>query len=278
MSSTTKPADIKKVKRRLEKKVRTKEQRYKETGLAFYLRERDDAQDELNDLLDRDKLVTKKLQKKAKQKKTSETTSENQAFQEAAKYNRSVRQEALRDQEQAMIKREELKGRRAVAREKLVKKMEDKGQKTLSFKERDADSDKKKKSWVIYRSLYQREHSKGHPDETLKLGEIDRLAKKNYDQEINIDQQENAIKKYEEEFMKRRNAVQSIIDKTEMSCEDKSKTICKMNAHLEEQIKGVRDEYPTVLKVLDEWVTLIGGDEPEDSVELVEDLEEPIEE
>jgi hypothetical protein len=42
-----------------------------------------------------------------------------------------------------------------------------------------------------------------------------------------------------------------------------------MNAHLESQIKEVRDSYPKVLKVLDKWVGMIEKDE---------DVEEPVSE
>ena len=131
-------------------------------------------------------------------------------------------------------------------------------EKNLSLKDRLQEHEEKKKNWELYRSLFEQEYmveySKEHPYETPELGQIDRLAKKNYEQELEIKQKEAGIKAYEEEFKERKSLFQSYIDKTDMPCGDKGKAVRDMNAHLESQIKEVRDSYPKVLKVLDKWV------------------------
>lgn len=249
-----------KKEKRLKKKIRTKEQRFQETKEQNYLRDRDQAQDELNELLL--SRATKKKNKKIKEKKKNKmdlNVSDEQAFLEAEKYNRSVKDEALREQEKKKMKEEELKGKRAFAKEKLQeKKGKMKKEKNLSLKDRLQEHEEKKKNWELYRSLFEQEYmveySKDHPYETPELGQIDRLAKKNYEQELEIKQKEAGIKAYEEEFKERKSLFQSYIDKTDMPCGDKGKAVRDMNAHLENQIKEVRDSYPKVLKVLDKWV------------------------
>ena len=251
-----------KKEKQLKKKIRTKEQRFQETKDKSYLRDRDQAQDELNELLM--SRETAKKNKKIKEKKKNNlnlNVSDDQAFLEAEKYNRSVKEEALREQEKKKMKEEELKGKRAFAREKLQEKREKMKEKNLSLKDRLQDHEEKKKNWELYRSLFEEEYmveySKDHPYETPEIGLIDRLAKKNYEQELEIKQKEEGIKAYEEEFKERKSLFQSYIDRTDMPCGDKGKAVRDMNAHLENQIKEVRDSYPKVLKVLDKWVGMI---------------------
>ena len=248
-----------KKEKRLKKKIRTKEQRFQETKDQNYLLERDQAQDELNELLLSQ--ATAKKNKKIKEKKKNNlnvNVSDDQAFLEAEKYNRSVKDEALREQEKKKMKEEELKGKRAFAKEKLQEKKEKMKKKNLSLKDRLQEHEEKKKNWELYRSLFEQEYmveySKDHPYETPELGHIDRLAKKNYEQELEIKQKEAGIKAYEEEFKERKSLFQSYIDKTDMPSGDKGKAVRYMNAHLESQIKEVRGSYPRVLKVLDKWV------------------------
>jgi len=203
--------------------------------------------------------------------------SDEQVFQEAQKYNRAIKQEALKKQEQEMIQREKLKGTRAVAREKLERKREEMNrEKNLSLEERALENERKKKNWELYRDLYEQEYSKEHPEETLKPGDIDRDAKVNHDQEIKIKQKEAGIKAYEEEFKERKSMLQSYIDRTDMPCGDKGKTIRDMNDHLENQIKAIRDKYPKVLNILDKWVAMIDKEEQEE-VEATEAVEDPVE-
>lgn len=251
-----------KKEKRLKKKIRTKEQRFQETKDQNYLLERDQAQDELNELLLSQ--ATAKKNKKIKEKKKNNlnvNVSDDQAFLEAEKYNRSVKDEALREQEKKKMKEEELKGKRAFAKEKLQEKKEKMKKKNLSLKDRLQEHEEKKKNWELYRSLFEQEYmveySKDHPYETPELGHIDRLAKKNYEQELEIKQKEAGIKAYEEEFKERKSLFQSYIDRTDMPSGDKGQAIRNMNAHLESQIKEVRDSYPKVLKVLDKWVAMI---------------------
>lgn len=251
-----------KKEKRLKKKIRTKEQRFQETKDQNYLLERDQAQDELNELLLSQ--ATAKKNKKIKEKKKNNlnvNVSDDQAFLEAEKYNRSVKDEALREQEKKKMKEEELKGKRAFAKEKLQEKKEKMKKKNLSLKDRLQEHEEKKKNWELYRSLFEQEYmveySKDHPYETPELGHIDRLAKKNYEQELEIKQKEAGIKAYEEEFKMRKSLFQSYFDKTDMPYGDKEKAVRDMNAHLENQIKEVRDSYPKVLKVLDKWVAMI---------------------
>ena len=271
--TTVKPiTPSEKKEKRLKKKIRTKEQRFQETKDENYLLERDQAQDELNELLlSRATAKKNKKIKEKKKKKMNLNVSDEQAFLEADKYNRSVMDEALREQEKKKMKEEELKGKRAFAREKLQKKREKMNkEKNLSLKDRLMDHEEKKKNWELYRSLFEQEYmveySKDHPYETPDLGQIDRLAKKNYEQELEIKQKEAGIKAYEEEFKERKSLFQSYIDRTDMPCGDKGKAIRDMNAHLESQIKEVRDSYPKVLKVLDKWVGMI------------QDVEDPVSE
>jgi len=271
--TTKKPvAPSEKKEKRLKKKIRTKEQRFQETKDENYLRERDQAKDELNELLL--SRATAKKNKKIKEKKKNKlnlNVSDDQAFLEAEKYNRSIKDEALKEKEQKMMKAEELKGKRAFAKEKLLQKKEKMKKKNLSLKDRVKEHEEKKKNWEIYRRLfeeeYMMEYSKDHPYETPELGQIDRLAKKNYDGELEIKQKEAGIKAYEEEFKERKSLFQSYIDRTDIPCGDKGKAVRDMNAHLESQIREVRDSYPKVLKVLDKWVA---------KLQVVEDLEEPI--
>lgn len=284
------PSD--KMEKRLKKKIKTKEQRFQVTKDKNYIVERDQAQDELNKLLlSRETSKKNKKIKEKKKNKLSLNVSDEQAFLEAEKYNRSVKDEALRGKEKKMMKEEELKGKRAFAREKLQKKREKMNkEKNLSLKDRVKEHEEKKKNWGLYRSLFEQEYmvgySKDHPYETPEIGKIDRLAKKNYEQELEIKQKEEGIKAYEEEFKERKSMLQSYIDRTDMPCGDKGKTIRDMNAHLEGQIKEVRDSYPEVLNILDKWVEMIKDDEDveaKDSVEasdeaseVVEDLEEQV--
>jgi hypothetical protein len=274
--TTKKPSTpSEKKEKRLKKKIRTKEQRFQETKDKNYLLERDQAQDELNELLL--SRATAKKNKKIKEKKKNKlnpNVSDDQAFLEAEKYNRSVKDEALREQEKKKIKEEELKGKRAFAKEKLQEKREKmNNEKNLSLKDRLHENEEKKKNWELYRSLFEQEYmveySKENPYETPEIGQIDRLAKKNYDGELEIKQKEAGIKAYEEEFKERKSMLQSYIDKSDMPCGDKGKIVREMNAHLESQIKEVRDSYPKVLKVLDKWVA---------KLQVVQDVEEQEEE
>ena len=278
LSGTTPKTPSEKMKKRLEKKIRVKEERFRETGDKNYIVERDKAQDELNELLQSKSFSEKnKKLKEKKKKKNKMNVSDEQAFQEAQKYNRAIKQEALKKQEQEMIQREKLKGTRAVAREKLERKREEMNrEKNLSLEERALENERKKKNWELYRDLYEQEYFKGHPEETIKPGDIDRDAKKNYDQEIKIKQKEAGIKAYEEEFKGRKSMFQSIIDRTEMPCGDKGKTVRDMNDHLENQIKAIRDKYPKVLNILDKWVAMIDKEEQEE-VEATEAVEDPVE-
>ena len=278
LSGTTPKTPSEKMKKRLEKKIRVKEERFRVTGDKNYIVERDEAQDELNELLQSKSFSEKnKKLKEKKKKKNKMNVSDEQAFQEAQKYNRAIKQEALKKQEQEMIQREKLKGTRAVAREKLEKKREEMNrEKNLSLEERALENERKKKNWELYRDLYEQEYFKGHPDETIKPGDIDRDAKKNYDQEIKIKQKEAGIKAYEEEFKERKSMLQSYIDRTDMPCGDKGKTIRDMNDHLENQIKAIRDKYPKVLNILDKWVAMIDKEEQEE-VEATEAVEDPVE-
>lgn len=258
-----------KKEKRLKKKIRTKEQRFQETKDKNYLRERDQAQDELNELLlSRETAKKNKKIKEKKKKKKDLNVSDDQAFLEAEKYNRSVKDEALREQEKKKMKEEELRGKRAFAKEKLREKKEKMKEKNLSLKDRLQEHEEKKKNWELYRSLFEQEYmveySKEHPYETPELSQIDRLAKKNYDGELEIKQKEAGIKAYEEEFKERKSLFQSYIDRTDIPCGDKGKAVRDMNAHLESQIKEVRDSYPKVLKVLDKWVA---------KLQVVEDIQ-----
>ena len=278
LSGTDPKTPSEKMKKRLEKKIRMKEERFRVTGDKNYIVERDTAQDELNELLQSKSFSEKnKKLKEKKKKKNKMNVSDEQAFQEAQKYNRAIKQEALKKQEQEMIQREKLKGTRAVAREKLEKKREEMNrEKNLSLEERALENERKKKNWELYRDLYEQEYFKGHPEETIKPGDIDRDAKKNYDQEIKIKQKEAGIKAYEEELKGRKSMFQSIIDRTEMPCGDKGKTVRDMNDHLENQIKAIRDKYPKVLNILDKWVAMIDKEEQEE-VEATEAVEDPVE-
>ena len=264
-----------KKEKRLKKKIRTKEQRFQETKDKNYLLDRDQAQDELNELLlSRE---TEKKNKKIKEKKKNKlnlNVSDDQAFLEAEKYNRSVKDEALREQEKKKMKEEELKGKRAFAKEKLLQKKEKMNkEKNLSLKDKLQEHEEKKKNWELYRTLFEQEYmveySKDHPYETQEISMIDRLAKKNYEHELEIKQKEEGIKAYKEQFKERKSLFQSYIDRTDIPCGDKGKAVRDMNAHLESQIKEVRDSYPKVLKVLDKWVGMIEKDE---------DVEEPVSE
>ena len=278
LSGTTPKTPSEKMKKRLEKKIRVKEERFRVTGDKNYIVERDKAQDELNELLQSKSFSEKnKKLKEKKKKKNKMNVSDEQAFQEAQKYNRAIKQEALKKQEQEMIQREKLKGTRAVAREKLERKREEMNrEKNLSLEERALENERKKKNWELYRDLYEQEYSKEHPEETLKPGDIDRDAKVNHDQEIKIKQKEAGIKAYEEEFKERKSMLQSYIDRTDMPCGDKGKTIRDMNDHLENQIKAIRDKYPKVLNILDKWVAMIDKEEQEE-VEATEAVEDPVE-
>jgi len=278
LSGTTPKTPSEKMKKRLEKKIRVKEERFRETGDKNYIVERDKAQDELNELLQSKSFSEKnKKLKEKKKKKNKMNVSDEQVFQEAQKYNRAIKQEALKKQEQEMIQREKLKGTRAVAREKLERKREEMNrEKNLSLEERALENERKKKNWELYRDLYEQEYSKEHPEETLKPGDIDRDAKVNHDQEIKIKQKEAGIKAYEEEFKERKSMLQSYIDRTDMPCGDKGKTIRDMNDHLENQIKAIRDKYPKVLNILDKWVAMIDKEEQEE-VEATEAVEDPVE-
>ena len=264
-----------KKEKRLKKKIRTKEQRFQETKDENYLLERDQAQDELNELLlSRETAKKNKKIKEKKKNKMNLNVSDDQAFLEAEKYNSSVKDEALREQEKKKMKAEELRGKRAFAREKLLQKKEKMNkEKNLSLKDRLQEQEEKKKNWELYRTLFEQEYmveySKEHPYETPELGQIDRLAKKNYDGELEIKQKEAGIKAYEEEFKERKSLFQSYIDRTDIPCGDKGQAIRNMNAHLENQIKEVRDSYPKVLKVLDKWVA---------KLQDVQDVEEQEEE
>ena len=278
LSGTTPKTPSEKMKKRLEKKIRVKEERFRVTGDKNYIVERDEAQDELNELLQSKSFSEKnKKLKEKKKKKNKMNVSDEQVFQEAQKYNRAIKQEALKKQEQEMIQREKLKGTRAVAREKLERKREEMNrEKNLSLEERALENERKKKNWELYRDLYEQEYSKEHPEETLKPGDIDRDAKVNHDQEIKIKQKEAGIKAYEEEFKERKSMLQSYIDRTDMPCGDKGKTIRDMNDHLENQIKAIRDKYPKVLNILDKWVAMIDKEEQEE-VEATEAVEDPVE-
>ena len=278
LSGTTPKTPSEKMKKRLEKKIRVKEERFRVTGDKNYIVERDEAQDELNELLQSKSFSEKnKKLKEKKKKKNKMNVSDEQAFQEAQKYNRAIKQEALKKQEQEMIQREKLKGTRAVAREKLERKRDEMNrEKNLSLEERALENERKKKNWELYRDLYEQEYSKEHPEETLKPGDIDRDAKVNHDQEIKIKQKEAGIKAYEEEFKERKSMLQSYIDRTDMPCGDKGKTIRDMNDHLENQIKAIRDKYPKVLNILDKWVAMIDKEEQEE-VEATEAVEDPVE-
>ena len=278
LSGTTPKTPSEKMKKRLEKKIRVKEERFRVTGDKNYIVERDEAQDELNELLQSKSFSEKnKKLKEKKKKKNKMNVSDEQAFQEAQKYNRAIKQEALKKQEQEMIQREKLKGTRAVAREKLERKREEMNrEKNLSLEERALENERKKKNWELYRDLYEQEYSKEHPEETLKPGDIDRDAKVNHDQEIKIKQKEAGIKAYEEEFKERKSMLQSYIDRTDMPCGDKGKTIRDMNSHHENQIKAIRDKYPKVLNILDKWVAMIDKEEQEE-VEATEAVEDPVE-
>jgi hypothetical protein len=264
-----------KKEKRLKKKIRTKEQRYNETKDKNYLLERDQAQDELKELLlSRETAKKNKKIKEKKKNKLNPNVSDDQAFLEAEKYNRSVKDEALREKEKKKIKEEELKGKRAFAKEKLQEKRDKMNkEKNLSLKDRLQENEEKKKNWELYRKLFEEEYmveySKENPYETPEIGQIDRLAKKNYDGELEIKQKEAGIKAYEEEFKERKSMLQSYIDKSDMPCGDKGKIVREMNAHLESQIKEVRDSYPKVLKVLDKWVA---------KLQVVQDVEEQEEE
>ena len=269
-NTTKKPVTpSEKKEKRLKKTIRKKEQRFKETNDKNYLLERDQAQDELNELL-LSRAITKKNKKikEKKKKKMNLNVSDEQAFLEADKYNRSVKEEALKEQEKKKMREEELKGKRAFAMEKLLEKKEKFKQKNLSLKDRLQENEEKKKNWELYRSLFEQEYmveySKDHPYETPDLGQIDRLAKKNYEKELEIKQKEAGIKAYEEEFKERKRLFQSYIDRTDMPCGDKGKAVRDMNAHLESQIKEVRDSFPKVLKVLDKWVA---------KLQVVEDIQ-----
>ena len=278
LSGTTPKTPSEKMKKRLEKKIRVKEERFRVTGDKNYIVERDEAQDELNELLQSKSFSEKnKKLKEKKKKKNKMNVSDEQAFQEAQKYNRAIKQEALKKQEQEMIQREKLKGTRAVARQKLERKRgEMNREKNLSLEERALENERKKKNWELYRDLYEQEYSKEHPEETLKPGDIDRDAKVNHDQEIKIKQKEAGIKAYEEEFKERKSMLQSYIDRTDMPCGDKGKTIRDMNSHHENQIKAIRDKYPKVLNILDKWVAMIDKEEQEE-VEATEAVEDPVE-
>lgn len=278
LSGTTPKTPSEKMKKRLEKKIRVKEERFRVTGDKNYIVERDEAQDELNELLQSKSFSEKnKKLKEKKKKKNKMNVSDEQAFQEAQKYNRAIKQEALKKQEQEMIQREKLKGTRAVAREKLERKRgEMNREKNLSLEERALENERKKKNWELYRDLYEQEYFKEHPEETLKPGDIDRDAKVNHDQEIKIKQKEAGIKAYEEEFKERKSMLQSYIDRTDMPCGDKGKTIRDMNSHHENQIKAIRDKYPKVLNILDKWVAMIDKEEQEE-VEATEAVEDPVE-
>ena len=141
------------------------------------------------------------------------------------------------------------------------------------------EHEEKKKNWELYRRLFEQEYmveySKDHPYETPEISLIDRLAKKNYEQELEIKQKEQGIKAYEEEFKERKSMLQSYIDRTDMPCGDKGKTIRDMNDHLENQIKAIRDKYPKVLNILDKWVAMIDKEEQEE-VESTEVVEDPV--
>ena len=73
-------------------------------------------------------------------------------------------------------------------------------EKNISFKDRLLEQEEKKKNWELYRSLFEQEYmveySKEHPYETPEIGQVDRLAKKNYEQELEIKQKEQGIKAY----------------------------------------------------------------------------------
>ena len=279
-NTTKKPGTpSEKKEKRLKKKIRTKEQRFQETKDKNYLLERDQAQDELNELLlSRETAKKNKKIKGKKKNKLSLNVSDEQAFLEAEKYNRSIKQEALKGKEQEMMKEEELKGKRAFAREKLQeKKKKMNKEKNLSLKDRLLEQEEKKKNWELYRTLFEEEYmveySKDHPYETPEIGLIDRLAKKNYEQELEIKQKEEGIKAYKEHFKERKSLFQSYIDRTDIPCGDKGKAVRDMNAHLESQIKEVRDSYPKVLKVLDKWVGMIEKDEDVEAKEKPDEVE-----
>jgi hypothetical protein len=251
--------------RKLEKKIRTKEQRYRDTGDKAYLRARDIAQDELDEELSRKKpFSTKKQEESAAKTRVKKTAvSDEQLFNEAKRYNRYVKQEALRAQEHEMIKREKLKGIRAVAMENLIEKRNVKTEnKNPSLKDKKNKHAEQKRKWGIYRDLFEIEYVKENKENTSirNQGEIQRLAQTNYEQELKIQHLENTITGWQE-----------MLQSHQVDGDDSSEFVREM---MEAKTKDVRDSYPTVLNILDIWTKKIEGIEGIEGIEEIEEIEE----
>tara|TARA_Y100000389_G_C17455712_1_gene518024 strand:+ start:466 stop:1254 length:789 start_codon:yes stop_codon:yes gene_type:complete len=176
-----------KQERKKEKQIRKEGRRYRETKDTKYLSKIDALQDEL-DTMRRNRRTNEKL-KKAKAEKKTRVVSDDQLFNEARKYNRSLQKEAKKKEKENSEKEEELKDKR----EEAMKKMKDK--KNASIKERaqeneDTNEDKKKE-WRDYREDFTEKYREKYPEKILpsdsscrdlqrQKSNFQKLALKNY--------------------------------------------------------------------------------------------------
>ena len=171
------------------------------------------------------------------------------------------------------MKEEELRGKRAFAKEKLQEKKE-KMKKKRCAKGPTPENEEKEELGTLQTCLNKSiwwSILRNKSYETPELGQIDRLAKKNYEQELEIKQKEAGSRHMKKSSRRGRVCFRAILIRLICPVETRDDNR-NMNAHLESQIKEVRDSYPRVLKVLDKWVAKL------QDVEDLEVVEDPVSE
>ena len=182
-ASSTPLSHSEKQERKKEKQIRMKGRRYRETKDTKYLSKRDALQDEL-DTMRRNRRTNEKL-KKAKAEKKTRVVSDDQLFNEAKKYNRSLQKEAKKKEKEESKRAEELKNKRVGAKMKM------KDKKNASIKERAQENEDKKKEWRDYRKDFTEKYKEKYPEKILpsdsscrdlqrQKSNFQKLALKNY--------------------------------------------------------------------------------------------------
>ena len=262
-ASSTPLSHSEKQERKIEKKIRMKERRYRETKDTKYLSERDALQDEL-DTMRRNRRTNEKL-KKAKAEKKTRVVSDDQLFNEAKKYNRSLQKEAEKKERENSEKEEELKDKR----EEAMKKMKDKkmkSKKNASIKERaqeneDTNEDKKRE-WRDYRKDFTEKYKEKYPEKILPS---DSSLKDLQRQESNF--QKLALKNYRGQLQKAHLCKRVGLAKNEL--EKKIEFMNSLDVPEEEKVK--------MIKIMKELFTIESEDamsEFSDVIDIaIEDLE-----
>ena len=227
--------------RKFEKKIRMKEQRYRETEDKKYLNERDALQDEL-DSIRRNRRTNEKI-KKAKAEKEARVVSDDQLFNEARKYNRQLKNEAMKKEKEESKKKEERLKNRAQAKKKLYekKKTPEKG----SLLEERKQTAEEKKKWSEYRTTFEQEYKKMNPEKSLDPSTLQKLAIKNYRGELQKVSVKRGVKEGEKELEKRIKLLNSISAPEE----EKVKVIEDMKELFKHESEDAMNEFSDVIDI-----------------------------